>query len=91
MPCRRPLIHLSRSIDYPWLPPIRFGVKPYLELCRRSTRSLAELEARYPSHIAPMLTLEASQQKKLNRTGRNKLAALHRPPVRFPPRAIMEP
>jgi hypothetical protein len=56
---------LVLSIDVPWLPPIRFGVKPYLELCRSVDQALAELEARYPSH-RPLLTLE-SRNKVLKR------------------------
>ena len=42
-PAASPLV---LSIDFPWLPPIRFGVKPYLELCRSVDQALAELEAR---------------------------------------------
>jgi hypothetical protein len=29
--------------------PIRFGLKPYFELCHRFDAALAELEARYPA------------------------------------------
>ena len=53
------------GIDSPWLPPIRFGLKPYLELCRSLDQSLADLEALYPSH-RPVLTL-AARNKKLRR------------------------
>jgi hypothetical protein len=49
----------------PWLAPIRFGVKPYLELCRSFDQALADLESRYPSH-RPVLTLEG-RNKKLHR------------------------
>jgi hypothetical protein len=49
---------LVLSVDFPWLPPIRFGVKPYLELCRSFDQALAELEARYPTR-RPLLTLES--------------------------------
>jgi hypothetical protein len=48
---------LVLSVDYPWLPPIRFGVRPYLELCRSVDQALAELEGRYPTR-RPLLTLE---------------------------------
>ncbi len=49
----------------PWLLPIRFGLKPYIELCHSFDRALAELEARYPSH-RPVLTLDA-RNKRLRR------------------------
>ena len=49
----------------PWLAPIRFGVKPYLDLCRSFDQALADLEARYPSHPR-VLTLEG-RNKKLGR------------------------
>jgi hypothetical protein len=45
--------------------PIRFGLKPYLELCQSFDRALAELEARYPSK-RPLLTLKA-RNKRLKR------------------------
>ena len=61
-PCRLPIIHSLPVLDCPWLPPICFGVKPYLELCRTFDESLKELEARYPSH-RPVLTLEARQKR----------------------------
>lgn len=48
-----------------WLPPIRFGVVPYVELCRTIDQSLAELEARFPSP-RPVLTL-SSRNKRLRR------------------------
>ena len=54
----------------PWLAPIRFGVKPYLEFCRSIDESLAELEVRFPSHTR-MLTIEG-RQKKLNRKRKPK-------------------
>jgi hypothetical protein len=54
----------------PWLAPIRFGVKPYLEFCRSFEQALAELEARYPSH-PKQLTLEA-RNKKLKRKPKRK-------------------
>jgi hypothetical protein len=49
----------------PWLAPIRFGVKPYLELCRSFDEALAELEARYPSH--PRVLTLAARNKRLKR------------------------
>ena len=42
--------------------PIRFGLKPYLELCHRFDQALAELESRYPSR-RPLLTLQARNQR----------------------------
>jgi hypothetical protein len=45
--------------------PIRFGLKPYVELCQSFDRALAELEARYPSQ-RPVLTLSA-RNKRLRR------------------------
>jgi hypothetical protein len=59
-PAASPLVP---GVRCPWLPPIRFGVKPYLELCRSFDQALAELESLYPSH-PPLLTLE-SRNKKL--------------------------
>jgi hypothetical protein len=50
------------GLDCPWLPPISFGIEPYLKLCRTIHLSLRELEARYPSQ-RPSLTLEG--RKKL--------------------------
>jgi hypothetical protein len=35
---------------HPWLPPVRFGVKPYLEFCQWIDQGLRDLEVRYPSH-----------------------------------------
>jgi hypothetical protein len=37
--------------------PIRFGMKPYLELCQKFDAALADLEARYPRKPR-VLTLE---------------------------------
>ena len=51
--------------DCPWLPPISFGVKPYLKLCKSFNRELRKLEARFPSP-RPLLTLEA-RAKRLKR------------------------
>jgi hypothetical protein len=53
------------GIESHWLAPIRFGVKPYLELCHSFDRALAELEGRYSSHRR-LLTLEV-RNKKLRR------------------------
>jgi hypothetical protein len=53
------------GVESHWLAPIRFGVKPYLELCRSLDQALAELEARYPAHRG-VLTLEL-RDKKLRR------------------------
>ena len=53
------------GVDPPLLAPIRFGVKPYLQLCRSFDQALAELEARFPSHRR-LLTLEG-RNKKLQR------------------------
>jgi hypothetical protein len=39
------------------LMPIRFGLKPYLELCQKFDEALADLEARYPGKPR-VLTLE---------------------------------
>ena len=61
-PAASPLV---LSVDCPWLPPIRFGVKPYLELCRSFDQALAELEARFPTR-RPLLTLDA-RNKRLER------------------------
>jgi hypothetical protein len=56
---------LVPGVASPWLLPIRFGLKPYIELCHSFDRALAELEARYPSH-RPVLTLDA-RNKRLRR------------------------
>lgn len=61
-PAANPLVPRANRT---WLPPLRFGVKPYLELCRSLDQALAELEARYPPHPR-VLTLEA-RNKKLRR------------------------
>jgi hypothetical protein len=41
---------LYAAFDHPWLPPVRYGVKPYLEFCQSIDEALRSLEARYPSH-----------------------------------------
>ncbi len=53
---------LIAGVDSPWLPPISFGVRPYLELCRTIHESLKELEAQYPSQ-RPLVTLETRQKR----------------------------
>jgi hypothetical protein len=37
--------------------PVRFGLKPYLDLCHKFDQALADLEARYPGKPR-VLTLE---------------------------------
>lgn len=59
------MIPLVPGLVCPGLPPIRFGLKPYLEFCHAFDQALAELEARYPSR-KPLLTL-AARNKKLRR------------------------
>jgi hypothetical protein len=61
-PAANPLVPATGS---DWLLPIRFGIKPYLELCHSFDRALAKLEARYPSS-RPVLTLSA-RNKRLKR------------------------
>jgi hypothetical protein len=56
---------LVPEIAFHGLVPIRFGLKPYLELCKKFDLALAELEARYPSRRAT-LSLEA-RNKRLQR------------------------
>jgi hypothetical protein len=53
------------GVDSPWLPPIRFGIRPYLQLCQSFEQSLRELEARFPSR-RPLLTL-STRNKRLRR------------------------
>jgi hypothetical protein len=62
-PAANPLI---AAVDCPWLPPICFGVKPYLELCQSFDRALKELEARFPSHRR-VLTLQARNKRMKRR------------------------
>lgn len=54
------------GIDSPWLPPITFGVEPYLELCQSLDQALKELETRFPSHRRTGLSLNA-RNKRLKR------------------------
>jgi hypothetical protein len=56
---------LVAGVDCPWLPPISFGVEPYLKLCKSFDQALQDLEARFPSH-RPVFTLEA-RNKHLKR------------------------
>jgi hypothetical protein len=53
---------LVPDVAYSGLLPIRFGLKPYLELCRSFDQALAELESRYPSK-RPMLSLEGRNKR----------------------------
>jgi hypothetical protein len=62
-PSTHPLI---TGLDCPWLPPISFGIEPYLKLCRTIHVSLKELEARYPSQ-RPSLTLEGRTKRLKHR------------------------
>jgi len=55
----KPIIAAATS---PWLPPIEFGIEPYLKMCHSFNEALRELEARFPSP-RPLLTLET--RKKL--------------------------
>jgi hypothetical protein len=59
LPAANPLI---AGFDCPWLPPICFGVKPYLELCQSLNKALVDLEARYPSHRR-VLTVQMRNKK----------------------------
>ncbi|HEX4413632.1 MAG TPA: hypothetical protein VH107_08385 [Lacipirellulaceae bacterium] len=58
-PSTHPLIS---GVDCPWLPPISFGIEPYLQLCRTIHESLKELEARYPTQ-RPLLTWEGRAKR----------------------------
>ena len=49
--------HLFPQTTSPWLAPIRFRVKPFLQYCRSLDEALGALEARFPSHPR-VLTLE---------------------------------
>lgn len=53
---------LVAGLDCPWLPPISFAAKPYLELCQSFDQALKELEARYPSHRR-LLTIEGRAKR----------------------------
>jgi hypothetical protein len=56
---------LVPGVDCPGLLPVRFALKPFLQLCHSFDQALAELEARYPSK-RPVLTL-AARNKRLRR------------------------
>lgn len=49
--------------DSPWLPPISFGVEPYMDLCRSLDQALAELETRFPSHRRAGLSLNTRNKR----------------------------
>jgi hypothetical protein len=57
-PAANPLVP---GVVCPGLLPIRFGLKAYLDLCRKFDEALAELETRYPGKPR-VLTLEARQK-----------------------------
>lgn len=57
---------LVAGTDSPWLPPITFGVEPYLDLCRSLDQALKELETRFPSHRLTAFSLNA-RNKRLKR------------------------
>jgi hypothetical protein len=56
---------LIPAVVCPGLLPIRFGLKPYLDLCHKFDAALAELEMRYPARH-PVVTLE-TRNKLLKR------------------------
>lgn len=58
-PTANPLVP---EVAYAGLLPIRFGLKPYLDLCHKFDAALADLEARYPGK-PQVLTLEARNKK----------------------------
>ena len=60
---------LHAAVAQPWLPPVRYGVKPYLEFCESVDQALTELEARYPSRH-PMLTIQERDARLLRRRPR---------------------
>ena len=62
--------HLLPQTTSPWLAPIRFRVKPFLQYCRSFDKALTDLEARYPSHPR-VLTLEA-RDHQLKRSRKHK-------------------
>ena len=51
-----------------WLPPLKFYLKPYLELSRSLSEALAELEQRYPSRR--VFTVDDRQLSLLKRRPR---------------------
>ena len=62
-PAANPLI---AGFDCPWLPPICFGVKPYLELCQSFDKALKELEVAIPV-APPACSRSKLRNKKLKR------------------------
>lgn len=56
---------LYTAFAHPWLSPVRFGVKPYLQFCDEIDKGLRELEARHPSH--PKLSIADRRQQLLRR------------------------
>jgi hypothetical protein len=56
---------LVAGVGSPWLPPVHFGLKPYLDFCRSLDQALGDLETRFPSHRR-LLTIEA-RNKRLKR------------------------
>jgi hypothetical protein len=59
---------LVPAVVCPGLLPIRFGLKPYLDLCHKFDAALAELEVRYPGKKR-IITLE-TRNKLLKRRPR---------------------
>jgi hypothetical protein len=51
-----------------WFPPLKFSWKAYQKLCRSFDLSLAELEAKYPSHRSAII--EERRQMQLTRRPR---------------------
>jgi len=62
---------LRPAVRRSWMQPIRFRTKPYLELSRSLSESLAELEARYPSHRdRALLAEEVDNQRAMRKIRR---------------------
>ena len=53
---------LIPGVVYPGLLPVRFGLRPYLQLCQKFDRALEQLEARYPGKPRA-LTLDARNKR----------------------------
>lgn len=53
-----------------WLPPMRFRLKPFLELSSSFSAALKELEERYPQRRPAQFTLDDRQQALLRRRPR---------------------
>jgi hypothetical protein len=56
---------LVPTANCPGLLPIRFGLRPYFELCRKFDQALSELEARYPGR--PRVLTLSTRNKLLRR------------------------